>query len=303
MENRPGKLEERRRQLARLLAGLLLAACPSSPVWAQAQARIESPSQTQAQAQAEAEEGRATGGITLNGERVTLTHAYAAAKRGMFDKATEDVQVLLTDAELPDTAREDMFELIHLARDGKITAVEVLIDATGSPIGGAIYAKAFDGMISVAGVHRYAQTRKADKSIAGRLSMDRPSTFMNVTYEYDATFDARIPRPPTAEETAAALASPPARAAAAYVAAVRRGELSAFLATLAPAAAEDYRGADARDRLTQLRTDMPADSRVANLTPQPDGTALATVEGHENGIVIAYELKMVRVGDAWKVGK
>lgn len=287
MENRPGKLEERRRLLAAsLLGALLLAAWPDL-------ARAQTPGQ----------DGRATGSLTLNGARITLTHAYAVAKRGMFDKATEDVQVTLTDAELPDTARDDMFELIQLARDGKVTAVEVRIDATGAPIGGAIYAKAFDGMVSVAGMHRFAQARKEQKAIAGRLSMDGPSTFRDVTFQYDATFDARIPRPPTAEETAAALASPPALAAAAYVAAVRRGELSAFVATLAPDAAEGYRGADARDRLTQLRTDMPADTRVTNLAPQKDGSALATVEGHENGIVIAYELKMVRVGDAWKVGK
>jgi hypothetical protein len=288
-----------------LVSGLTLAVCDlASPLRAEAQTQTQAPAPAPAQAQPQAQDGRATGSVTLNGTRVTLTHAYALAKPGAFDKSTEDVQVLLTDAELPLAARDDMFELIDLARAGKITAVEVLIDATGSPIAGGFYSKAFKGMISATGMHRFEPARRDAKSIAGRLSMEQPSTFMEVTYVYDATFDARIPRPPTAEEIAAAIASPPGVAAAAYLTALRRADLSAFVATLAPDAAADYRGADAQARLTSLRADMPADTRVVNLTPQPDGTALASLEGHQDGIVIGYDLKMVKTATgAWKVGK
>jgi hypothetical protein len=70
-----------------------------------------------------------------------------------------------------------------------------------------------------------------------------------VTYQYDARFTAPIPRPPTAEELAAALASPPALAATAHVAAIHRGQLAGFLATLAPSAAADYRRPDALAKL------------------------------------------------------
>ena len=81
------------------------------------------------------------------------------------------------------------------------------------------------------------------------------------------------------------------------------GKLAALFATLAPSAAADYQGADAQDRLKQLRADMPTDTRVASVTKKPDGNVVVSLEGHENGIVIAYTLKMVQDGGAWKVGK
>jgi len=100
-----------------------------------------------------------------------------------------------------------------------------------------------------------------------------PHTFSGVTWRYDATFSAAIPRPPTPEELAAALASPPAKAAAAYVAAaINRGT-------------------------------MVKDARVTGVETQPDGSVLVTVEGHENGIVIGYTLQVVRDGAGWKVSK
>jgi len=249
------------------------------------------------------QDGTASGTLTLDEVTVPLTHAYASAQPGFFDKTTEDVRVLLSDVPLTDTALADVFELIHLARDGKAHILEVVIDATGAPISGAIYAKNFDGMVSATGMHRFARERMERTLIAGRLSMESPHTFMKVTWQYDATFSAPIPRPPTAEETAAALASPPAQAAGAYVAAVRRGELRAFLATLAESAAVDYRGADAAARLKQLRADMPGDTRVASVKKQPDGSVVVSVEGHQDGIVIAYPLKMVLDAGSWKVGK
>ena len=56
---------------------------------------------------------------------------YAAARPGFFDKATEDIRVLLSDVALPDSARADVFELIRLAREGKARVVEVLINSEG----------------------------------------------------------------------------------------------------------------------------------------------------------------------------
>lgn len=247
-----------------------------------------------------------TGTLTLDGVPVALTHVYASAGPGFFDKKTEDVRVLLSDVALSDEARADVFTLTKLARDGQARIVEVVIDADGSPIAGALFAKNFDGMVSATGMHKFTRERLERRLIAGRLSVDDPHTFMGVTYQYDARFTAPIPRPPTAEELAATLASPPARAASAHVAAIRRGQLAAFLATLTASAAEDYRGPDALAKLKQLGVDMPPDSRVVGLVPQTDGSVLASVEGHraDDGMVIGYTLKMVQDGSgAWKVGK
>jgi hypothetical protein len=250
--------------------------------------------------QTAAQEGKVTGTLTINTTRVALAHVYAHAEPGMFDKAQEDVHILLSDVSLPDADRADPFALIHLARDGKARIVEVIVDASGSPIGGALFAREFDGMASVAGIHVFARERFERTTIAGRLSTREPGEFMGVTFEYDARFTAPIPRPPTAAEITASLASPPARAATAYLAAIRR-DLASLLATLTRASAAGFRGADASARFQQIRDDMPADSRVVALVPQTDGSVLATVEGHEHGIVIGHTLRVVRDGGVWKV--
>lgn len=246
----------------------------------------------------------ATGRLTLNGKSVPLAHAYASAQPGFFDKNKDDIHVLLSSVALSDKDREDVFALSKLARDGRASILEVVIDADGKPIGGSLFTKAFDsGMVSVAGMHEFTKERMEPKIIAGRLTSGGPHEFMKVTWEYDARFSAAIPRPPTAEETAAALATPAAKAASAYLAAMRQGQLPAFLATLDATAAADYKGADGAAKLKQLQADFPRDAKVVGLTTQPDGTALAEVEGHQDGVIIAYTLKMVMVGGAWKVGK
>jgi hypothetical protein len=251
--------------------------------------------------QAAGQEGTVTGTLTLNQVPRPLAHVYAHAEPGLFDKHAEDIHVLFSDAPLADADRADTFALIHLAREGKARILEVVIDAAGTPIGGAIFAREFDGMASIAGIHVFERQRLDRTAIAGRLSSRAPDDFMNVTFEYDARFSAPIPRPPTAEERAAALSSPPALAAARHLAGIRAADLAAFLATLTPQSAASFRGPDAQAKLHALRDDMPADSRVVGLVPQTDGSVLATVEGHENGVVIGHTLRLMRERDGWRV--
>jgi hypothetical protein len=252
---------------------------------------------------AHAQDGTATGTLTLNGTSTTLKYAYASPQPAFFDKKAEDIRVLLSDVPLPPSVRTDDVEMIKLARDDRARIVEVVLDARGEPLTGAIFAKPFNGMASLSGMHRFDRDRLDPTSVAGRLSVDAAHTFMDVTYRYDVTFSARIPRPPTPAEAAAALTTLPARAAAAYLAAVRNNRLADFLQTLAPAMSERYSGPDANRRFAELRAEIPPDTRLVKLDTQEDGTVVATLEGHERGIVVAYELTMVRIGDQWKVDK
>jgi hypothetical protein len=246
--------------------------------------------------QAAGQEGTVTGTLTINNVAAPLAHVYARAEPGLFDKSAEDVHVLFSDVPLADADRTDTFALIHLARDGKARMLEVIIDASGSPIGGAIFAREFDGMASIAGIHVFERQQFDRTIVAGRLSTREPDEFMNVTFEYDARFSAPIPRPPTAAEVAASLATPPALAASAYLAALRKGDLAAFATTVTSGPSVTPA------RFQALRSDMPADSRVVGLVPQVDGSVLATVEGHEgDGPVIGHTLRLIREGDAWKV--
>jgi hypothetical protein len=251
-------------------------------------------------ARAAQDAARASGTLTINGTAVPLRHASATPQPAFFDKNSEDIRIRLSDVPLPS---DDDFELIRLARQGALRVVEVTVDAKGEPMTGAIYAKEFNGMVSLAGMHKFTPERIERTAIAGRLWIESIRTFMNVTFVYDATFSAAIPRPPTEEERRAALASPAARAVEAYLTALRSGELSAFVGTLSKAAAADYAGAAGEARFKRLRAEMPADTKPANVTKLPDGRVQISVEGHQNGTVIEYLLTVVIEAGTWKIDK
>ena len=253
--------------------------------------------------QAAGREGTVTGALSLNGAPVTISHVYASAQPGFFDTKTEDVHLLFSDVPLSDQDRADVFALIHLGRDGTARILEVVLDSEGEPISGAIYAKEFDGQVSVTGMHKFERERFERAAVAGRMHVDEPHEFMKVTFQYDLHFSAPIPRPPTAAERAAELASPPARAAAAYVAAVVRGDPAAVRAAMTADAAAAFAGKDGAARLADLRDDTPADSAVVELEAQTDGSVLAKVEGHRDGIVVGSTLRMVETPSGWRVGR
>ncbi|MFI5167081.1 MAG: hypothetical protein ACHQQS_10700 [Thermoanaerobaculales bacterium] len=253
--------------------------------------------------QAAGREGTVTGALSLNGAPVAISHVYASAQSDFFDKKAEDIRLLFSDVPLSDDDRTDFFALIHLGRDGKARILEVVVDKDGQVISGSIFAKEFDGQVSVTGMHKFERERFERATIAGRMYMDAPHEFRNVTFQYDLHFSAPIPRPMTAAERAAALASPPAHAAAAYVAAVHRGDLAAVRAGMTADAAAAFRGPDGAARLTDLHDDMPADAAVVELRPLTDGSILAKIEGHRDGIVIGYTLRMIETPDGWKVGE
>jgi hypothetical protein len=190
-----------------------------------------------------------------------------------------------------------------MGRDGRAHVVEVVLDAEAAPISGAIYAKAFDGSVSMTGMHRFAKQVFEHARVAGRLSMDEPRSFHGVTFQYDATFAARIPRPPTAEEVAAAIASPPGAAAAQCVDAIRAGNLAAFVSTLAGGTAAAYSGPEGAARFEALRKETPQDSHLAGLERPSDTTASAIVNGTRDGIVIEFQIELALEGGAWLVVK
>jgi hypothetical protein len=252
-------------------------------------------------AQAAGQAGTASGSVTLNGRTARLAYAYATAAPGMFDKTSEDTRILLSDVPLLDATRADIFDLVALGRTGRATIVDVLIDSRGAVISGAFHAAEFKGMISATGMHVFTPREVTRTSISGRLATTPGAhEFMGVRFTYEATFSAPIPRPPTAAEREAALKSPPALAAGAYLAAIVSGDLVAFQATLSREAAAAYRGADAQIRFAQLRADFPADSGVVELIPQADGAVLAKIEGHEGGLAIGNTIRLVLEGGLWK---
>jgi hypothetical protein len=250
---------------------------------------------------ANAQPENATGGITVNGRRFALRYAYASVQRGFFDKNTEDIRVLLADVPVAEEARRDVFALSRLGESGKLHAIEVVLDATGAPTSSFLFLDAFDNMVSAAGMHRFERKALEHTLISGRLFTNSPSTFSGVLWEYDATFSASIVRPPTKDEIAAALKSPPAVAAAAHLKAIQTG-FDAFLATLTDSSAAAYRAPDGMDRFKGVRAETPPDSRVVLLATGPNDTRIATVQARRrDGVITEFFLTLHQQGTAWKV--
>ena len=243
-----------------------------------------------------------SGGLNVNGRTFPLRHVYASAQPGFFDRQSEDIRVLLTDVPLPEDVRGEMFQLARMARQGQLHAVEVVLNAKGDPISGALFLQEFDGMASVSGMHRFQPEAMARNRVAGRMFAEGSRTFGGVTYHYEATFSAAIPRPPTTEETAAALASPAGLAAAAHLKAIRTG-LEAFVATLTDRAAAGCRDAAAAERFAEVRAETPPDSRVVSLTGKDEDARVATVQGTRDGIIIEFSLKLRRHNGAWRIDR
>lgn len=271
-------MEDRQRELVVVAAALLLlVAVPAS-----------------------AGDGTARGQLTLNHQTTPLAFAYASAQPGFFDKSKEDLRIVLSDVALPADALKDVFTLIHLARDGKVHAVEVVLNADGQPISGAIYAKVFDGTVSVTGMHKFDRGALERKRVAGRLWMSAPDEFRNVSFQYDATFAAEIPRPPTAEEIAAAIQTPPGRAAEAAVKAIVAGNRDAFVKMAAPPLAASLAQPDGAGRWKELRAGTPPDSHLV-WAETHGNTARATVDGTRDGIVIEFTIDLMLDSATWRV--
>jgi hypothetical protein len=244
---------------------------------------------------------QATGSLTANGVTTPLRFVYASAQPGFFDARTEDVRILLSDVELTDEERGDTFALIRRGRAGTAHVVEVVLDTEGAPIAGALYAPIFNGMLSATGMHQFTRSRFEKTIVAGRLQTRSLQEIDTITWSYEAEFSAPIARPRTREDSAAAAAGPAGRAAAAYLAAVRTGDLArlAGLSTRRAAAAFARSGASAE--LARRRTEIPPEASVVDVRSVSDTAATAIVQGHVNGLVVETELSVVLEGGAWKV--
>ena len=252
-------------------------------------------------ATAHAQTENAIGGITAKGRRFALRYAYASVQPGFFDKKTEDIRVLLTDVPVDEKVRTDILALSRLADSGKLHGLEVVVDAKGEPMSGFLFLNTFDSMVSAAGMHRFEKKTLERKLIAGRLFTEHPSTFSGITWEYDVTFSTEIVRPPTKEEIAEALNSPPALAAVAHVKAIQTG-FDAFVATLTDASAASFRAPGGQDRYKEVRAETPADSRVVLLADGPNGTRIATVQAtRRDGVIIESFVTLRQEGRSWKV--
>ena len=205
--------------------------------------------------------GNATGALKVNGVVTPLRYAYARAQPGFRDEAREDILVVLSDVEIPAEAQADPFARRALARDGKLHAVEVVLDADKDPISGGLADPAFSkfgGYVSVAGAHVFEAKVFDGSVVEGRMLTRGPVEAMEASFEYTATFRAAVwHRPPPTATGAEAAKSEPGRALLAFLGAVHSGDLAALKKVMTAQASAPLDGPDAAAMLEWLRQSTP----------------------------------------------
>ena len=117
------------------------------------------------------------GSMTVAGKKAKLSHVYAYAVPGFFDKTKDDTVVLLTDRELAPAQIRDSFGLNKLVEQGKLCYVQETINAAGQivnfslghasfkfPPGGGSTEHVFEGKLTKTSINGKAFTKGEQKS-------------------------------------------------------------------------------------------------------------------------------------------
>jgi hypothetical protein len=139
-------------------------------------------------------DGKADGTLTVNGKVTKVAFAYARTVPGFFDKTKTDVQLILSDVALDAKALGDEFVRIDLAKQGKLHAFEVTVDATGTPISTVWRDNGFKGPTPSGLSSADVFTKKTfdGKTLEGSYKSAAPGDFFDNTYSFDVTFRAAI---------------------------------------------------------------------------------------------------------------
>lgn len=247
--------------------------------------------------------GTADGTLTVNGEAVPLTHAYANERSAFFDSPAADIRVLLTDRPVEAKALEDAFGVGVLAREGRLRGVEVIVSREHGPISGTILDRAFRGSMSVAGVHRLELESTGDDRFAGRLYMEGSRTFMDVTFHYEARFDTPLVRrtkTPQASPDRKLEDTPQAKTVRAFMKAVKDDDLEALKKTLSAEALKELAELDPKETLEMMRAFLPETGEISSVEVDGDTAVVQIFEKHEHGSSTAT-VKLVLENKEWKI--
>jgi hypothetical protein len=253
-----------------------------------------------------AADGSAAGSLTVAGKTTPLKYAYARAAKGFFDKTKEDVLVILTDVPLSEEALQDEFARHHLAAEGKLHGVEVVLDAGKQAIGGGLLHEAWKetgGYVSATGMHVFTPKAFDGKVVEGMLATSKRSEFMKVSFEYKAAFSAAVWRkPPPTASGAAAAASPQGKATSAFLKAARSGDKAAIRKTLTAEAAKGLDGPQAKEMLEFLKMTAPdpATARIESVDVKGNAAVVEVVEGSKEGSVTST-FRLALEGGQWRV--
>ena len=134
----------------------------------------------------------ADGKLTVAGQTVKLTQAYAHLTKGFFDEKKDDIVVLLTDRALTDAQVRDGFALRRLSEEGKLSFVQETINSTGQIVNFTVGNRAFKVSPSGGSTEHVFDGKRDAKTISGKVYTKGVQEFFGSKYEYAATFNVAI---------------------------------------------------------------------------------------------------------------
>jgi hypothetical protein len=253
------------------------------------------------------QEGTASGKLTVAGATTPLRYAYARAEKGFFDEKKEDIRVILSDVPIPLAALSDEFARHQLAAQGKLHAVEVVLDSQKQAISGGLLHEAFremQGFVSITGMHTFEAKTFDGKMVEGKLSTEKPGKFQEISFEYAAEFRAPVwHRPPPTASGAAAAQTAPGKAVLAFLKAARSGDVAAIKKLMTAEAARELDGPRSKEMVEFLKTATPnpATAQIDSVDITGDTAEVIVVEKSKDGSQTST-MKLALEGGEWKVG-
>lgn len=139
-------------------------------------------------------DGKADGTLTVNGKITKVAFAYARSVPGFFDKNTSDILIIVSDVPLDANALGDESVRAGMAKDGKLHAFEITIDASGTPVSTAWRHDGFNDPVPSGLSSDDVFTKKIldSKLVEGSYKSASNEEFFGNTYAFDVAFRAII---------------------------------------------------------------------------------------------------------------
>src|SRR2546423_3189723 len=256
--------------------------------------------------------GTASGTLTINGNAVKLTHAYAARKADPFDKTKQVSYILLADQEVPLAAVHDMGEMMMYDNEHHLNALELTVtDEEKQVISVGITSPNLTGMGHFSGVgkQKLDLTSIDANHVAGRIYLEKPDDFFKNTYIYDVKFDAPFsaaPKEPGPEALKGTQLPPgggdPGKAYMAFTKVLAAGALKALRKALAADRAKSLDDPDFKEMFPMIQAMQAKNIKVTGGAVDGD-TATLMATGKDGDATSHGTIAMVREGGAWKVSK
>ncbi|HXZ28952.1 MAG TPA: hypothetical protein VEG08_13245, partial [Terriglobales bacterium] len=185
----------------RRIAAVVFAIALAAPAWAQ-------------------EMGSAQGKLTVNGQAVTLSHAYARIFKNNPQDTDKYVEVLLTAEPVDPLLAGSSSSLRKLAEEKKLTGIQVTLNAGREPFAVTVFHPILsDGYMMAMDERRFEAQTFDEQNVAGRLFTPEEGSFGDDHYEFDVSFRAAIAPDPftiSAADRAALAALQPGAASGSF---------------------------------------------------------------------------------------